>query len=166
MAKANAATEAQGESLEPTSAGAKVVVANKLPFALRIRNFRMRGIMEEQRDGTRREISVAEPLAETIVIHGAAPPKRGVPPCRIFMGYALTEGVDKDSFDNWLKDNKDQAFVLNKLVFAMPNVSDAEACAKENRDRVTNLEPLDPDGDPRAPRPAVGMSGIETATRE
>lgn len=39
---------------------------------------------------------------------------------RVF-GYALTEGVDKNFWDTWLEQNKDAAYVVGKLVFAMPN---------------------------------------------
>jgi hypothetical protein len=162
----NAATMAQGAPKKPSSAGAKLVVANKLPFPVRIRNFRKTEFPEMQRDGSTKMVTVYEADADTIVIHGSAMPRNGQKPCRVFMGYALTEGVDQESFERWREDNKDQNFIRNNLIFAMPNIADAEACARENEKRVTNMEPFDPEGDPRAPRPVAGMTPIVTATAE
>lgn len=163
-AEHNAATLAQGPAKKPSSAGEKVVVANKMPWPIRIRNCVPREVPITLKDGSKRTDTVFEPLPESIVVHGVGTPRGGARSGqRIFMGYALTEGVDKDSFDQWLKDNREQPFVKNQLIFAMPNVSDAEAKAKENEKRVTNFEAFDPAGDHRNAAPP---GTIKTATNE
>lgn len=48
-------------------------------------------------------------------------------------GYALTKNVDADFFALWLEQNKDAPYVQNKLIFAMPNATDADACARETK---------------------------------
>jgi hypothetical protein len=35
-------------------------------------------------------------------------------------GYALTEGIPKDFWERWLRQNKDAPCVVKKLVFALP----------------------------------------------
>lgn len=143
-----------------SSAGAKVVVASKLPMGLRIRNFHMVAMSELDRNGNAKEIRVAEALPDTILIHGAARAFNEVPRCQVIHGYAMTEGVDSDSFKRWLDDNKNAPYVVNQLVFCETSLERAINRAKENEKRPTNLEPLDPTGDRRAPAPAVGMEPI------
>jgi hypothetical protein len=159
-----AATKAQGESKKVTSAGEKVVVASKLQFPLRIRNFRMVNVTEQRPNAPSKEISQAEALLDTFVVHGVAK-LRGAGRAditdnrRMNFGYAFTEGIDKESYDRWAHDNKDQPFMTNKLVFAMPDLREAEAKAKDNEKRITMHEPIDPAGDTRTNK------NIETANK-
>jgi hypothetical protein len=161
----NAATLAQGAPKAPSSAGDKVVVANKLPMALRIHNDRMVSIMEQRPNSPSQEVKRAERLPNTYVALGNAQLRgAGRGPIsdgrRILYGYCFTEGIPRDAYENWEEANQDQPFIRNKLVFAARNMAEAEAIARENEKRVTNLEPLNPDGDPRMPR------GLATATKD
>jgi hypothetical protein len=75
---------------------------------------------------------------------------------RLVAGYAVTDGVSKDAWDAWFKDNKDSDMVRNELIFMRPG-DDSRADdgqAKENRKRLSGMEPLDPDNDVRRPRPS------------
>lgn len=149
-----AATLAQGAGVKPSSAGEKVVVASKLQFPLRIRLFRMIDVTEQRPNAPSVQVKKAEALPDTFIIHGTARLRGAgradiVDNRRMNFGYAFTEGVDKESYDRWAHDNKDQPFITNKLVFAMPDLNEAEAKAKDNEKRVTMHEPLDPSGDER-----------------
>lgn len=160
VVKHNPATMSQGAPATVSSAGEKVVVANKLPFALRLRTFKMVGVIEQRPNAPSKEIEMAEARPDTYLVSGTAemrgPGRTSTKDGRrIMWGYALTDGVPKDVWEQWAEDNKDQPMVRNKLVFAMPSMADAEACARENEGRVTNLEPLNPDGDPRMQRNIV-----------
>jgi hypothetical protein len=59
-------------------------------------------------------------------------------------GYALTPGIPKEFWDQWLDAHKDMDIVVNKLIFACPTTTDVRAIARENEGRRSGLEPLDP----------------------
>lgn len=160
----NRATAAQGGSAQPSSSGGRVVVASKLPMALRIRTFRMVSVIEQRPNSPSKEVELAEANPDTYVIAGTAklrgPGRTNTEDGRhMRWGYAFTENVPADVWEQWLKDNADQPMVKNKLVFAMPSMEDAQAVARENEKRTTNLEPINPDGDPRT------LRTIATASR-
>lgn len=162
----NVSTRLQGAGKKPASAGGKVVVASRLPWPLRIRTFKFVEVQSINRDGTTQLEKVAEPREEEFIIHGTSLPRDGRIPYRISFGYALTEGVDEESFNQWLKDNATQPFVKNGLVFAMRNLTDAEAVARERKSLHTNLEPFEQEGDRRLPRSPVNVEPIVPATTE
>lgn len=68
-------------------------------------------------------------------------------------GFALTPKVPADFWAAWLAQNKTTDIVRNGLIFAAPTLDEVEELAKERGTVHTGLEPLNPDGDPRAPRP-------------
>lgn len=160
-AAAEPAKAVQGPARQPSSAGAKVTVACKLPHGLRIRAFEFVTENEPVMGGGIKEVRVARPRGEPILINGTAFPFGQVPNYRIVAGYALTEGVDKDTWDAWLEDNKNSAMVRNGMIFAYEKTAEAVDAAKDHRKLKSGLEPLhlDSDGqldDPRRPRPANG----------
>jgi hypothetical protein len=75
-------------------------------------------------------------------------------------GYAITHGVPKDLWDEWLKANKDTAMVLNKVIFAHEKSSYGDGQATEQKTIRTGLEPLSQGKDPRA----RGSDRVETMT--
>lgn len=156
----NAATIAGGAPRAPESAGEKVVVACKLPMGLRLRNFRPRNVPYQQRDGSVKEVVEHVPDQTSIVIHGSSPPRVGNSRHRIMYGYGFTEGVDKESYDDWAKANKDQPFLINHLVFSSASIAEAEEKAKDYEKQPTGMERLNPDGDRRF------LTGIETANKD
>jgi hypothetical protein len=63
-------------------------------------------------------------------------------------GFGVTAGVDVDWFNDWVTtDGKDLPFIKNGSVFVMKDA----AAARERKDLVTGMEPLDPD------KPAPGI---------
>ena len=60
-------------------------------------------------------------------------------------GYGLTEGVDKDAFEQWLLAHKDQPYVKKELVFAQAKANSAAAKATENAEVKSGLEGLPQD---------------------
>lgn len=59
-------------------------------------------------------------------------------------GHGLTEGIDKEFFDEWLKANADHPAVKNKLIFAHDKARNAAAQAREQASNKTGVEPIDP----------------------
>jgi hypothetical protein len=78
-------------------------------------------------------------------------------------GYALTMNVPKPFWDAWLEQNKDTALVRSKMIFAYADADSTRDVARENESRTSGLEPLNPDGDYRVPRPLPGISMIAPA---
>jgi hypothetical protein len=139
-------------------AGDKVTVCSKLPFALEIQRCEKRPQRMTHRGEAWIE-EVAYKVGPIAVIAGnnypvGAPPEGTVWPDRPQManGFAMTFGVDRDLWESWLEDNKENPFVKNGLIFAQPSVDDAKAQARDNRDRDSGLGPLKPDTDRRMPK--------------
>src|SRR5262245_24763495 len=59
------------------------------------------------------------------------------------IGYALTHGVPRDSWERWLADNKNGPLVRNRIVFAANTAERAHDEARELRDLPHGLEPID-----------------------
>jgi hypothetical protein len=76
------------------------------------------------------------------VIRGAAPDT----------GYALTYGVPKDFWDEWLKRNENSPLVRGKHIFAASSENRAVGQAREYKEFKSGFQPLDQGGDYRVPR--------------
>lgn len=141
------------ERNRPSSAGAKVTVACKLPNGYRMRVFQMVEGSEPVLGGGRRVFQEGR-LKGEVFINGNAKRVEESFGCQVVGGYALTHGVDKDFFDAWFAANKDEPIVTNGLIFAHGDASRVADQAKEQRGVFSNLEPMnrDPMADPRTPR--------------
>lgn len=148
----------QRRGRQAESAGAKVTVACKLPAGIRLRNFKMVPHREPVLGGGFRETEIAEPVGEDILINGTAVSFGLAPRHTVVAGFAITEGVDKECWDNWLAANTASAMVRNGLIFAYERSDAVLDEAKNRRDVRSNLEPFVPSEDPakqrdpRAPR--------------
>lgn len=142
----------QAAGRKPSSAGAKVTVACNLPAGIRIRNFKMVPSTEPVLGGGVRETVIAEPVGEDILINGVAVAFGFGPRHRIVAGYALTEGVDKESWDAWRQANINSAMVKNGCVFAYERDDRAVDAAKDHQGARSGLEPFVPSDDPKAPK--------------
>jgi hypothetical protein len=152
----------ENPSRQPSSAGAKVVVACKLPHGLRIRPFKMMNERELVLGGGSREQPVARAIGPAVLIQGTAVPYGTIPKCRMAAGYAITEGVDKDLWDSWFANNKDTAMVENGLIGAHDTAERAIDFAKEHAKTRSGMEPFLKKGDPRAPKsPLPQLSEVE-----
>jgi hypothetical protein len=160
--------DAHGEIAKPQSAGAKVVVACKLGVAyFSIQLCKMIDVEEQTQTGLR-TIKKAERIGEVVRLRGTAYPRGVVPdgfPEKPAManGAALNYGIDKDWFDEWLRQNHKNPIVMNKMVFAHEDEQDVRAEAKELSKFLSGLEPVNPKNDPRISRSTrAEVSNIET----
>ncbi len=94
------------------------------------------------------------PNGIVLEIEGYSVVLNGANASNVIGGYGLTENVDKDAFDKWLKTHAEQEYVKNELVFAQAKTNSAEAKAKENAGRKTGLEGLPQDN----PMPGIQKS--------
>lgn len=152
---------------QPTSAGDKVVVACKMPHGLSICMFRQVEETELVMGGGSRNIKRAERVGEYIKINGNATRQGEAPKHQVVAGYGITEGVDRDTWENWLSFNSDFAAVRNGLIKALPSVAQISDYAKAHREVRSGLERLDRAGDERAPKPTDrSVSEISEAERD
>lgn len=142
----------QGPARVPSSAGEKVVVLCKYPAGIRIRNFKMRDSIE-QGPTVARDIKIAEKIGEDILINGNACEVDKRPRCLFIGDYAVSQGVDKESWDAWLHDNKDSPMVRNRVIMSFSDLSKAEDAGGEHEEVRSGFEPFLTDDDPRRPRP-------------
>lgn len=141
-------TEAQ-ESAPRNHTGGTVTVACKVPGGLRLRLFEMVDALETIPGVGQRTAKMAQPVGEQVVINGPAHPVNRAPLHEINGGYAMTFGVPKDFFNEWMRQNKDSAMVKNRLIFAHENTDHARGQAREQAEIRTGIEGINPDGDPR-----------------
>lgn len=132
------------------SGAATVTVACKMPHGLVLRLFDMVDTPDPQRDGTTKLVKQAKPRLDRVVIKGYAEKyDPSIPPAARGSAFALTHGVDKEFFDEWLRQNKDLDAVKNGLIFASEKRDDAAAKAKEMGKQLCGLEPISRDRLPR-----------------
>jgi len=156
----------------PTSAGGKVVVCCKLPSGLRLRVFQMIDQNEATPLGMK-SIKIAQQIGQDVLVKGSgrhdglsdmrygnAP----VPNTATF-GYGLTHGVDEDFWNLWLEQNNQSDLVKNRLIFALPDVDNVTAFAREHEKQRSGLEPIDPQGDQRVRQIANGRK-VEPLKRD
>lgn len=74
-------------------------------------------------------------------------------------GYGLTENVDKDYFEKWLKQHANQRYVKGEMVFAQSKTNSAQSKASENASVKTGLEGLPQD------KPVEGVVKDEEAMK-
>lgn len=151
----------QRESAKPQSAGEKVTVYCKLPNGLRLRNFKMVSASEPVLGGGFRDFKIAEPVGPEVLINGNRF-RIGEPSShRIVADYGVTEGVDKDLWDEWFKANRNQPYVKNGLIFAAETRDRGEDEARDRQDTRSGLEAMATDGDPRAPTASPNLTGVK-----
>ena len=108
-------------------------------------------------------------VGPTVTVRGPAQPNgprpRGYPaPPLIVGGYAITPNVDADFFEEWMRQNKDAPYVTNKMIFAHASRDHVKGDAKDNKGTRSGFEPLNPENDPRMPKPInAGVTPIEPA---
>lgn len=72
--------------------------------------------------------------------------------------HAITHGVPKSTWDNWLHHHKNDAIVQSGMIFAVPSPADAPLECRSRQNTVTGFEPLDSDN------PAEQVNGREGDT--
>lgn len=62
----------------------------------------------------------------------------------IIGGHGITEGVDKDFFDTWMKEHEEIEFVRQGFIFAHEKEKNTSAEAKDRAKQKTGFERIDP----------------------
>lgn len=154
------------------STGETVTVACKKPGGHILQLCRPISTEEPILGGGTRKREEWRPYGEQVRLNNPVLPFGVIPPYRVVAGYALTEGVDKGFFQEWMKQHAADPIVINGLLFAHRTVDGAAEMAKERRAQRTGLERLDIEKndkgvmrDPRVPKPRPGEIMLETADR-
>lgn len=154
-----------------------VTVACKLPHGLILQLHEMVETQEPVMGGGFRSFKIARAVGEQVRIRGNAIPFGKIPNYEIKSGFALTPNVNAQFFRRWMKDNQDHDVVKNNLIFAFEKTDSVVSKAKELKDELSGLEPLDMSkvtrngkemtADLRIPRPnSRNLSPIENAEVE
>jgi hypothetical protein len=122
-----------------------VTVGCKLPNGLVLQLYQNVKRVENVPNGTR-TYEIAEQVGEPITIHGSAMKFEPgyIPPAQLAGGYGLTPGVNRDFFEEWMKQNREHPAVKSGLIFAAGSQMDAMDVAKENAGKRSGLEQIDP----------------------
>lgn len=134
--------------IKPRGYAETVTVACKLPNGLKLQVWRQEEYMETYVGGhmpAKRAIPVDECyfLNGTAIDIAALTTNQGLDKV-VTAGYALTPGIRKEYWDEWLKQNAQAPYVTNKLVFAASNEMNARSMAKDHKTVRSGLEPIDP----------------------
>lgn len=119
-------------------------VACKLPHGLRARLFEMVDNQEAVAGGGFKNMPRAQVMGDIIEIRGYLHEVKRSPMAMpsISSRYALTEGVNKDFMNEWLKQNWDHDAVKNNLIFV--HDTDTAGQARAFKDTRSGFEPVDP----------------------
>lgn len=121
-----------------------VTVACKLPHGLILRVFKMVDVEEAQPAGSVRTVPRAQQVGAPVTIKGYLQKyDPSNPPVAVAPSFALTHGVDKEFFEEWLRQNHDHAAVVNNLIFASDKASTVNGRVKEHADQPNGFEPID-----------------------
>lgn len=122
-----------------------VSIACKLPSGLQLCIYNMEDTSEPVMGGGWKTVKRAIEIGR-VTIRGAA--RRPFDDPRILGGYAITENVDADVWEKWLKDNEGCDLVKKGLIFAAPKLADVQAHARAGRDVRNGFEEIDPENLP------------------
>lgn len=168
-------TPAQSPTIPVGKAGAKVAVLCKLGVAWFELELSAPVKKWEATQNGQREITEYVRTNQIFRVHGTAYPSGQAPEGfgpkpKMIGGYAVTENCPKDFWDAWVEQHKMAPYVVNKMIFAVPDLSDAKAQAKETEGVMSGLEPVQRKGktvtDPRVVKPArPDVSAVEESDR-
>lgn len=170
MAKASAAVSAPAVKSDPAKGAKYVTVACKFPVGMALQLCAARKEEEQTPMGSRTRITHHK-VGKIHYVRGPGQPNGQTPkgykrPDVSDGGYALTRNIPADFWEQWLEQNKDAPYVVNKIIFAAGSYDLAEGESNEHADVRSGFEPLVPDDDPRIAKsqnPAV--ENIKTADR-
>ncbi|MDB5777604.1 MAG: hypothetical protein JWP38_3737 [Herbaspirillum sp.] len=139
-----------------STGGATVVVASKLPMDLVMRLYDFKERDEPVMGGGVRVFKIAEQRQETpvFVLTGNSYAQNKGAHQQIVGGYAITRGIPKDFWEQWLAQNERADFIVNHMIFAHSEDASVVAQAKEKEEIKSGLERLDPKALPK---------GVETS---
>lgn len=143
-----------------------VTVACKIPQGLILQLCQRTTYFEDTPSGTRERVRF-DKCGKRYVARGTSypnnPPAGYAPRPIMIGGYALTQNIPADFWEEWQEQNRASAFIENHMLFAFPSLADVRSAALEHKDVVSGFEPIIPDKDWRIPKPVGSMTPIETA---
>ena len=153
-------------------AGEKIIVASKLEMALQIQHHRFREVVCEDH-GTKWTERRSYGVGPVIILAGIGfpngPTPEGMERPRMMSGAALTFGVDREWFEEWLEQHADFPPVKNHLIFMHRTEDGVRGLAKDYKDVESGLGPIkhhkNADGDDVISDPRLPKKVRQTAAR-
>ena len=139
--------------------GATVSVASKLPMPLVLQLHDQVKKYEPVMGGGQREVIEYQKRfgAPTFTVEGNSFPQIKGPHQQLVGGYAITHGVPKAFWDEWLEQQGQSEIVVNNMIFAHEEAKSTTAEATEKSSLKSGMERLDPANLPK---------GLETANTQ
>lgn len=137
---------------------ATVTVACKLPHGLLLQLQKPVEVAEPTQSNPERKVTRYERFGKVVRISGCAIPMDRPSSKELRGGYALTRDVDADFFSKWLEQNKEHPAVEGGFIFASEQPAAIDKYVDRYADKLTGLEPADPQNLP------VEFRKIETAS--
>jgi hypothetical protein len=126
--------------------GATVTIASKFPFPFILQLHDWREYDQPVLGGGVRRVkeSMKRISAKPVTIDGASWAQNKGPHQQLANGYAITHGVPKAFWDEWLEQNKEAEFIANGMIFARDDVASAISQTNEMKDVKSGLERCNP----------------------
>ncbi len=148
----------------PKETSATVWVACKLPKGLTLQLTEQVETEQKVMGGGIRMVKQHMRVGGQVRLKGYAVPFGKVPNFPIIGDFGLTE-IDRRFWENWKAQNSQFTPLVEGLIFAYSDQASAAARAREHEKLLCGLEPMNPDGDPRAEQPNhMNLSDIEPDT--
>lgn len=148
-----------------------VVVASKLPMNLELQNCAPKEARITGQFGSTVE-TVMVKTGDVVLIRGTGYPRGQVPkgypkaPHINEAGFAVTRNVPYDFWETYVAQNRDADLIRNGLLTAEVDLDSLDDKTADFAGLNSGLEPVNPDGDPRSPKPLMPLIGdVETAER-
>ena len=130
--------------------GATVVVASKMPFDFTLQLHEWFEEHEPVLGGGTRKVRRARKAYDrpTFVVNGNSHSQNKGPSCQIVggdFGYAITHGIPKAFWEEWLDQNKEATYIKNGIIFAHAEAASTISEATEKQKVVSNHERMDPE---------------------
>lgn len=134
--------------IAPATGTATVTVACKVLNGMRCRIHKLTNVTVVGMGSTRTEKQWLETEKE-FILAGPAHAQNEGPRHVVSSGFALTHGVPKDLWDEWIGQNKDLPAVKAGLIIAYEDPAKVKDAAKERKGIKTGLERVNPHNLPK-----------------
>jgi hypothetical protein len=130
---------------------ATVTVASKAPFDIILKLYDFTERSEPVLGGGSRTFKQSQERvgAPTFTVQGNSWAQNQGPHQQIVGGYAITHGIPKAFWDEWLEQNKGADYIKNQMIFAHEQASSVTSKATDQAEIQSNVERLDPKNLPK-----------------
>lgn len=130
---------------------ATVTVASKAPFDIILKLYDFVERSEPVLGGGMRSFKQAQErrTSKSFIVQGNSWPQNKGPHQQIVGGYAMTHGIPKAFWDEWIEQNKEADYVVNGMLFAHVEAASVTSKARDQEETKSGLERLDPQKLPR-----------------